>query len=226
MFRGHTAVVVGLAFNTDGSRILTSSKDKTVRLWETATGRELQVFTGHTEMVRRLAFHPDGKHALSGGRDGFVRMWELGTAREVRQFQSPNRGIDCLAVSRDGKFLAVGGTMIVLFDVESGKTLSEFSDLQFASTGLTFSADGKRILASGYDGSVRLLDRETSRELFSLRGHREVLWDAKFSPDGKWILTGGGGANVNGRYSKGSDHAIQLWKMPDEKAIEEYSAAN
>jgi WD40 repeat protein len=219
--------VGGLAFNADGSKILSSSPDKTVRVWETETGRELQKFTGHTEMIRRAVFHPDGKHALSAGRDGFVRMWEIDTAKEVKRFKSPGNWAECLAVSKDGKFLAIGGKPSVVFDIETGKRVSEFSGHPFGATDLTFSDDGKRVLSCGYDGTARLWDRNAGQELYIFRSHREFLWMAAFSPDGKWVLTGGGGfSEGNGKYNKGTDHTIRLWKMPDEKAIAEFSSEN
>ena len=226
-FKGHKSGVGGIAFNADGSKLLSCSGDKTVRVWNTATGQELQKFTGHTDMIRRAVFHPDGKHVLSASRDGFVRMWELETANEVKQFKAPGNWADCLAVSRDGKFLAIGAKASIVIEIESGKTVSEFPGHQFGATDVVFSDDGKRLLSCGYDGTARLWDRATGKELYRFRDHREFLWMATFSPDGKWILTGGGGFNAgNGNYNKGSDHAIRLWKMPDEKAITEFSSEN
>jgi WD40 repeat protein len=170
-------------------------------------------------------FHPDGKHALSASRDGFVRMWELETGKEVKQFKAPGKWADCLSVSKDGKFLAIGGTPSVVLDIESGKRISEFSG--HGATDLAFLDDGKRVISCGYDGTARLWERDTGKELYVFRSHREFLWMAAFSPDGKWILTGGGGFNEGeGKYNKGTDHAVRLWKMPDEKAIEAFSAEN
>ncbi len=227
MLKGHTSGVAGLAFNSDGSQILTSSADKTVRLWDMSTGRELIKFTGHTETIRRVAFHPDGKHALSGSRDGFVRMWELDTAKEVKQFKTSGKWADSLTISKDGKYLAIGGETIFVYNIESGRLHSECKGHQYGTTHVEFSEDGKRILSASYDFSARLWDRDTGKELYRFRGHREFLWMASFSPDGKWVLTGGGGFNAgNDKYDKGSDHAIRLWKMPDEKAIAEFSSEN
>jgi WD40 repeat protein len=227
VFKGHTSGVGGLAFNADGTQMLTCSVDKTVRLWDVSVGREVQKFTGHTDMVRRVAFHPDGKHALSGGRDGFVRMWELETGKEVKQFKTSGKWADCLDVSKDGKYLAIGGQTILVYNLETGKLHSECTGHQFGITHVAFSDDGKKILSASYDFSAGLWDRDTGKELYRFRAHREFLWMASFSPDGKWVLTGGGGFNAgDDKYNKGTDHAIRLWKMPDEKAIAEFLAGN
>jgi len=226
-FKGHMAGLNGLAFNADGSQLLTSGSDKTARVWDAETAREVQKFTGHTDMIRRVEFHPDGKHALSAGRDGFVRMWELDTANEVKQFKSSGNWADCLAISKDGKFLAVGGKNISVYEIDSGKMRPECTGHQSGVTNVAFSDDGKRLISASYDGTARLWDRDTGKELYRFRNHREFLWSAEFSPDGKWILTGGGGAGAGeGKWTKGTDHAIRLWKMPDESTIAEFSLEN
>ena len=89
---------------------------------------------------------------------------------------------------------------------------------------MAFSDDGKRILSASYDGTARLWDRATGKELYRFRGHREFLWSAAFSPDGNSILTGGGGGNSGeGKWIKGTDHAVRLWRMPDDKALADFS---
>jgi WD40 repeat protein len=76
-FSGHTSAVHNVAITRDGKFGLSSSSDKTVRLWDLETGKELHCFTGHTEIVVGLAISPDGKFALSGSLDGTMRLWRL-----------------------------------------------------------------------------------------------------------------------------------------------------
>jgi WD40 repeat protein len=223
-FRGHGDAVEGVAFNADGTQLLTGGRDTTARLWDTETGREIKKFTGHVEdMIRRVAFHPDGKHALTGGRDGFVRMWELDTAKEVRKFKSSSNWADSLAVTKDGKFLAIGGKIISVHEMSSGKLLSECIGHQFGLTHVAFSDNGKQILSAGYDGTARLWDRVKGKELYRFPGFGEMCWCAAFSPDGKWIVVSGGGGNKDGKWVKGNDHAVRLWKMPDERMLAEFA---
>jgi len=213
-----------VAFAPDGKRALTTSQDKTVRLWDTATGAEVRRFEGHTEFVRRAAFHPDGKHALSGGRDGFVRMWELDTAREVRRFRATGNWADCLAVTPDGKAVAVGGKTVKVFEVNTGNQLHELEGHPFGVTTVSFSPDGKYLLTGGYDGAAKLWDAAAGREVYAFRGHGGFLWSAVFSPDGRWVLTACGGNTVSGQTVKGTDFVIRLWAMPDAQAMAEAAA--
>jgi tetratricopeptide (TPR) repeat protein len=72
---GHTAEVVGLAFSPDGRRIATASFDRTLKLWDTATGREVFTLRGPTGWLA-LAFSPDGRRIVSGGIDYTARVWD------------------------------------------------------------------------------------------------------------------------------------------------------
>ena len=78
------------------------SEDKSVRLWEVATGRELAAFHGHTHFVYALAFHPDGRRILSGSLDGTVKVWDAVTSRPI-VFRGHSIWVSKVAFSRDGR---------------------------------------------------------------------------------------------------------------------------
>jgi WD40 repeat protein len=71
------ACVHALAFTPDGRRVVSGHGDYTVRVWDTATGRELRCSTRHSRWVTSVACSPDGKAALSGSADHTVRLWRL-----------------------------------------------------------------------------------------------------------------------------------------------------
>ncbi len=65
-----------MAFNPDGSRIVTASGDGTVKLWDANNGTDVLTLKGHTDAVRTAFFSPDGDRIVSGSDDGTVRIWD------------------------------------------------------------------------------------------------------------------------------------------------------
>jgi WD40 repeat protein/outer membrane protein OmpA-like peptidoglycan-associated protein len=82
-YRGHTDEVVYAALSADESRIITSSADKTARIWDAKTGKQLAILKGHTSTVWSAQFSPDGTCALTAGADGTLRLWDTETARQL-----------------------------------------------------------------------------------------------------------------------------------------------
>jgi WD40 repeat protein len=73
-----------LAFSPDGSRIVSGSSDKTLRVWDAATYDPLLVMGDHDEAIASLAFSPDGARIYSASPDGTVRIWETRTAADSK----------------------------------------------------------------------------------------------------------------------------------------------
>src|SRR5262249_37140682 len=73
--RGTFGGVIHVAFSPDSKHAATSSMDKTVKVWEVATGKELATLRGHTNWIIQSSFSPDGGTLATAGMDGTVRLW-------------------------------------------------------------------------------------------------------------------------------------------------------
>ena len=76
--------VCSVAFSTDGTRIISGSSDKSVRVWDASTGAELKVIEGHTSTVLSVAFSTDSTRIVSGSIDKSVRVWDALTGAELK----------------------------------------------------------------------------------------------------------------------------------------------
>jgi WD40 repeat protein len=111
-----------LAFTPDGSRLVTASLDRTARLWEAATGRELAVLHAHREPVTCVDVSPDGTTLATSDMRGELRLWDLATYQELFTIATELRRTNDVSFSPDGRRLAVAGE-----DPEGGGHVQVFS---------------------------------------------------------------------------------------------------
>jgi WD40 repeat protein len=176
--------------------------DGKVRLWATATGKELALLGGHRGAVRALAFSRDGKALASAGADKAIVLWDVAGRRELRRLTGHGAAVQGLAFAPDGKVLASSTEgppgaprppELRLWDVAAGKPLRalEVPQTQYV---LVFSPAGDRLATAGEwdDPAVRLWDTATGKLLRTLSGHDAVVRGLAFSPDGRLLATGGG----------------------------------
>lgn len=97
--------VVTVAFSADGKRFVTSSSDKTAKVWDTRTGRLISALSGHDKFLIGAVFSPDQTKILTASDDGKVKLWEANTGREIITVYSapPDTSLLRAAFTKDGK---------------------------------------------------------------------------------------------------------------------------
>src|SRR5262249_10138868 len=150
VLRGHVGPVTCVAVSADGHRVLSGSKDNTLRLWDADTGKELSVFRGHTNEVTGVALSVDGQRAVSGSLDKTVRVWDLEKEAGGKPLVLRNdEWVHAVAISIDGKRVLSGGVdkLVHLWDVEKGTRLRSYEGNGYFVRSVAFSGDGGRVIS-------------------------------------------------------------------------------
>jgi WD40 repeat protein len=184
-----------LALSSDGQMTATA-RDGTVRLWETATGkqvRELPVPEG--ERICAMAFAPGKPSVLAATEPGGkTRLWDVATGKVLHRFEREwGTG---LAFTPDGKFLALAGKTwdegIALFNLSTFEEVRRFrgGPRYAVATGLAISPDGKYLASSGTESTVQVWEIATGKSLLREDQPHAGVRDLRLSPDGKLLLLG------------------------------------
>jgi RNA polymerase sigma factor (sigma-70 family) len=210
----HNAMVRSVAFSPDGKRLATSSFDRTVRLWQVATGTEARVLRSGDPENSAIAFSPDGTHLVSASSNHFLYLWNLATGKRVRRIDVGQGHVYAVAFSPDGKVVASAGQdrLIRLWDAATGQLLHELRGHEGRIWTVAFAPDGKTLASGCEDRSVRLWRVATGKEVDCLRGHSDQVTAVQFSPDGQLLA------------SACFDSTVRLWDVAGKQTIRQLAA--
>ncbi|HNW44061.1 MAG TPA: WD40 repeat domain-containing protein [Elusimicrobiales bacterium] len=190
--QAHKGDIRCLAFDPDGDVFASGSWDKTIRIWQTSDCATLAEASNHEGAVNCLAFSPDGKRLYSGSDDDTIRIFSSPGGSLTDTLKPGIGDIKALAISAKG-LLAAGGVELQLLDL-SGKLLKNNDNYLHGVKGLAFSPDGRLLaLATGMEKRFELWNMETMEEAGSVKD-TDWLNCVTFTPDGKFLVTGGGSA--------------------------------
>lgn len=188
------AAARGCVFSPDGKRMASGGYEQEdrvyfTRLWEVATGKELQRFTignGLNSPIDALALSPDGKTLAGGsGHDGRVRLFDVSAGKELKVFPKIGNDIFGVVFAPDGKSIAAAGDSIHLYDPATGK---ERLRIDQRARGLAFSPDGS-ILIGAVRGAIYRWDAASGRQLTPSAALDSGVEQILIAADGRQLFT-------------------------------------
>ncbi len=222
-------LLFNVSFAPDARRILTVSFgltnnvarpdviDSAIRIWDVSTGREEQRLPAY---LGGAVFSPDGTSVANDAPDGVLHLWERETGQEIRRFGGGLSAVDCLTLSRDGSLLVIGGSdkVATLWDLKTGQVEARYQGHTAPIDALSISPDGSMVATGSTDETVRIFDAATGKPIHGFGGVG-IITTLSFSPDGKFILFGGGTLMFG---NDKSDQLLHLWDIAGNRDVRRF----
>jgi WD40 repeat protein len=207
--------VYASAFSLDRKWFASGSKDNTVRLWETATGRELQSTDAQIGWITTLAFSPDSRMLVAGGLSGAIKLYDVESGRELRRLDGHSEAVNAVVFNPLGQLASASDDKTIkLWDIETGRVVRTFTGHTGDIESIAFSPDGLLLASGGSDKTIKLWAANSDAAPRTLAGHSGDVYAVAFSPDGQTLA------------SAGYDKTIKLWDVASGHATQTFNGSD
>ena len=205
---GHSDMVSSAEFSPDGNRLVSASKDHTIRIWDANSGSGLRTLRGHTGQVLSASFSPDGKRIVSASDDKTVRIWDAQTGKIVQTLEGHTSYVSSVAFSPDGRRVASasGDATVRIWDASTGACLQTIEGFAVPVRSVVYSPDGEILISNSSDRQTYFWS--TSDGKLIKRARESTLAPIAFNHNGK-------------RYAISDDRTIHVYEITDSKDLDE-----
>jgi WD40 repeat protein len=201
--------VESVAFSQDGSRVVSGSEDKIIRIWNVMTGEVEAELKGHTARLMSVAFSQDGSQVFSGSGDNMFRIWNVMTGEVEAELKSHGNSVEFTfissAFSQDGSRVVSKSVLdnkrVQIRNVTMGEVEAELKGHTGRVVSVAFSQDGSRVVSGSGDKTVRIWNVMTGKVEAELKGHTDWVRSVAFSQDGSRVVSGS------------DDKTVRIWNV-------------
>ncbi|MCH7687639.1 MAG: WD40 repeat domain-containing protein, partial [Planctomycetes bacterium] len=217
---GHNDRVSVLKFSADGSRLMTSCWDMSVRTWDVESSKMIREFKISNPDSASLS--PDGRMVAARDPDNklIALVWDAETGAVIQSLNLGEAGqLLRTAFTSDSRQLVTGSSRgeVQLWDLSNGKELNRFDVHDGAMFHLGLTPDDRHLVTSGRDNALRLWNLRTGKQLGETTAIARRFRRLAISPDGRHVVTGGGSlwSEIKGKNESDGDYDVHLYRLTE-----------
>lgn len=200
---GHTDWIRDVVFLPDGNAAITASTDRTLCIWDLATGQLRRRLTGHGGAVNAVAASRDGGVVVSASSDRTLRLWDPTTGEVQGVLDGHGGEITAVAVADDGDTLVSGDSdgSVAVWSIGARRLVPASPGHTEAVTAVAVGPDGRTAITGSASGTVRMWDLASAQEVGLLSGHTSGVRGIAFTQDGSRAVTAS------------NDRTLRVWDL-------------
>jgi len=201
--QGHASSVYGCVSSSDGRFLVSASWDRTLKVWDVASGHYLLTLKGHSAEVTACVMFTDDRRLLSSSADNTLKIWDVYTGLIEQTLIGHTGEVTACAAFPDGKRVLSGARdkTLRVWDLQSGQTVMALKGHLSWVTACAVLGSGERVLSGSWDRTLKIWDVASGRELATLYGHSAGVRAIAVLPGGLLAVSGS------------EDHTLRLWDL-------------
>jgi pleiotropic regulator 1 len=201
---GHLGWVRALAVEPNNQWFASGAGDRTIKIWDLATGNLRLTLTGHISTVRGLAVSPRHPYLFSCGEDKMVKCWDLETNKVIRHYHGHLSGVYTMSLHPTLDVLMTGGRdgAVRVWDMRTRSNVHVLSGHRGTIADVKCQEADPQVISASLDSTVRLWDLAAGKTMGVLTHHKKGVRALAVHP-------------TEFTFATGSVNSIKQWKCPE-----------
>jgi len=212
---GHLGWVRSIAVEPGNEWFATGSADRTIKIWDLASGTLKTSFTGHISTVRGIVVSDRHNYLFSCGEDKYVKCWDLEQNKAIRYYHGHLSGVYALALHPKLDLLITAGrdSTCRVWDIRSNKEIHVLTGHTNTLTCVSVQSNNPQIITGSEDSTVKLWDLGMGKCVTTLTHHKKGVRALQMHP-------------TEYTFASASPDNIKKWKLPHGEFFSNFSGHN
>ncbi|KAF2765058.1 WD40 repeat-like protein [Teratosphaeria nubilosa] len=212
---GHLGWVRALAMEPGNQWFASGAGDRTIKIWDLASGTLKLTLTGHISCVRGLAVSPRHPYLFSCAEDKMVKCWDLETNKVIRHYHGHLSGVYTMSLHPTLDVLCTGGRdgVVRVWDMRTRSNIHVLSGHKGTVSSVVTQATDPQVISSSLDSTVRMYDLAAGKTMGVLTHHKKGVRSLALHP-------------TEYTFASASPGSIKQWLCPEGQFMQNFEGHN